>query len=54
MSTYFLQDMIFLKWNFKLREAKRAFIATELMVERERGSKIANVQKIEEREKETE
>ena len=37
-----------------MREAKRAFIATELMVERERESRIANVQKIEEREKETE
>lgn len=45
--------MIFFKWNFKLREAKRAFIATELM-ERERGSRIVTVQKIEEREKETE
>lgn len=37
-----------------MREAKRAFIATELMVERERASGIITVQKIEEREKEIE
>lgn len=40
--------------EFQVERSKRALIATELMMERERGSRIVTVQKIEEREKETE